>query len=196
MKKSMGEDVFFDGSYTISIELSWDQYKKQHSAGLIGGLIEKNEVSVDCDASAFIIEEKNGTCEVGSCACYEELSIADGAVVHGGDNIRSDALGNDEVINVDLGRLPANVKAVVFTLDMLKENKKHLALGKLDYAKVRIKNTKTGDVVDDYNVVGVGDKAIQTGVLERTDDGFVFKAQVMELKNVSTREELAMSLVI
>ena len=195
MKKSVGKSFLIEDTCSISLKFSWDCYKKQHSAGLIGGLLEKAASAVDCDASAFLIEEKNGKKEVSGCVCYEQLTSEDGAVVHTGDNTTQGPKDMDEEINVDLGKVPSSVKAIVFTLDMLKEKRKHLMLGKLDQVKADISNSKTGDILGDYNIIGIGDKAIQVGMLVRQNEGWMYEPEVLELKHVNDRAGLVSSII-
>ncbi|NED82447.1 TerD family protein, partial [Streptomyces sp. SID11233] len=51
-------------------------------------------------------------------ACYfGKLSILGGAVKHSGDNLTGEGAGDDEVIVVDLGRIPQEVSGLVFTVN-------------------------------------------------------------------------------
>ncbi|SER75000.1 TerD domain-containing protein [Butyrivibrio fibrisolvens] len=194
MKKTIGKDITIDGNTPISISFSWNRYDKQHSSGLIGGLLGKTDSAVDCDASAFLLEENNGTRKVKYCVGYDNLRSEEGAIVHGGDNINCTSLNNDEVISVDLAKVSQNIKAIVFTLDMLKEVKTHLAFGQLGHTKISITNSKTRDTIVDFNVVGIGDKAIQVGVLIRKNDGWMFKPEVVDFKKIRNRQDLETSI--
>ncbi|MEU7013041.1 TerD family protein [Streptomyces sp. NPDC046385] len=51
-------------------------------------------------------------------SCYfGKLSILNGAIKHSGDNLTGEGAGDDEVIVVDLGRLPADTTGLVFTVN-------------------------------------------------------------------------------
>ncbi|TXS14329.1 TerD family protein [Streptomyces sp. adm13(2018)] len=51
-------------------------------------------------------------------SCYfGKLSILNGSVKHSGDNLTGEGAGDDEVIVVDLGRLPADTTGLVFTVN-------------------------------------------------------------------------------
>ncbi|MBU7599693.1 TerD family protein [Streptomyces sp. P38-E01] len=70
--------------------------------------------SIDLDASVIAYDahrKKLATCYFG------KLKILDGAVQHSGDNLTGDGAGDDETITVDLGRLPAEVTGLVFTVN-------------------------------------------------------------------------------
>ena len=47
---------------------------------------------------------------------FSQLKSKDGSIVHTGDNRTGDGDGDDEVINVDLSKIPANVVSLVFTV--------------------------------------------------------------------------------
>jgi tellurium resistance protein TerZ len=50
---------------------------------------------------------------------FGQLRSADGSVVHTGDNLTGAGEGDDESIIVDLAALPANVTALLFTVNRL-----------------------------------------------------------------------------
>jgi tellurium resistance protein TerZ len=48
---------------------------------------------------------------------FRQLKSKDGSVVHTGDNLTGEGEGDDEQIIVDLSRIPASVKSLVFTVN-------------------------------------------------------------------------------
>lgn len=190
MKKNVGQDITFDGSFPITVKFAWEQYKKQHSTGLISGLIEKAESSVDCDASAFVIKENAGKLELSYSIDYTNLASEDGSIVHEGDNIDADSSPYDEKIRIDFSKLDPSVKEIVFTLDLLKE-KRHFLLGKLEHTRICVYNTDTKEKIGEYSIVGTGDKALQVGRLVRDNSSWILKAEVVDIKGVSDRTELS-----
>lgn len=48
---------------------------------------------------------------------FSSLRSRDGAIVHDGDNLTGEGDGDDEVIHVDLAKLPADAAHVVFTVN-------------------------------------------------------------------------------
>ena len=190
MKKRVGKEIIIDGSYPITIRFFWEQYGKQRSGGLINGLLEKNDQSVDCDASAYIIEENSGEAKACKCVNYEKLVSDDGSIVHGGDNKGNDVQNCVENIDIDFSKMSPETKAIVFTLDLLKEPKKQLKLGKLEHMRIDIINSQTGDSIGEFSLIGIGERAIQVGTLVRQSEGWKYEPDVIELKNVKTREEM------
>ncbi|MGE7390258.1 TerD family protein [Streptomyces sp. NPDC004126] len=69
---------------------------------------------IDLDASVIAYGPQRNF--IDSCY-FGKLSILGGAVKHSGDNLTGDGAGDDEVIVVDLGRLPAEATGLVFTVN-------------------------------------------------------------------------------
>ncbi|MFE6100068.1 TerD family protein [Streptomyces laurentii] len=69
---------------------------------------------IDLDASVIAYGPQRN--HVDSCY-FGKLSILNGAVKHSGDNLTGEGAGDDEVIVVDLGRLPADTTGLVFTVN-------------------------------------------------------------------------------
>jgi stress response protein SCP2 len=70
--------------------------------------------AIDLDASVIVYgpqREHIATCYFGM------LRILDGAIQHSGDNLTGAGSGDDEVISIDLGGLPANATGLVFTVN-------------------------------------------------------------------------------
>ncbi len=69
---------------------------------------------IDLDASVIAYGPQRN--HVDSCY-FGKLSIVNGAIKHSGDNLTGEGGGDDEVIVVDLGRLPQEVSGLVFTVN-------------------------------------------------------------------------------
>ncbi|ORM25160.1 stress-induced protein [Williamsia sp. 1135] len=69
---------------------------------------------IDLDASCIAFDAAR---KVVATCWFLKLSILDGAVAHSGDNLTGAGEGDDEMITVDLGRLPAEVVGLVFTVN-------------------------------------------------------------------------------
>ncbi|MEU3552966.1 TerD family protein [Streptomyces fragilis] len=69
---------------------------------------------IDLDASVIAYGPQRNVVD----ACYfGKLSILNGAIKHSGDNLTGEGGGDDEVIAVDLGRIPQEVTGLVFTVN-------------------------------------------------------------------------------
>ncbi|AZM52569.1 stress-induced protein [Streptomyces sp. WAC 01529] len=69
---------------------------------------------IDLDASVIAYGPQRN--HIDSCY-FGKLSIVNGAIKHSGDNLTGEGGGDDEVIVVDLGRLPQDVTGLVFTVN-------------------------------------------------------------------------------
>ena len=87
----------------IRMGLGWDPIKKR-------GMFGNRDVQVDLDASAIMFADKQPV----DVAFYNHLQTGDGSVQHQGDNRTGAGDGDDEVILVDLTRIPAHVTTVFF----------------------------------------------------------------------------------
>jgi tellurium resistance protein TerZ len=102
------------GLTRIFMGLGWD-VAKSSKKGLLGGLFGGNGGgSIDLDASCVMFDESGQQVDV---VWFRQLKSRDGSVVHSGDNLTGEGEGDDEVINIDLTRVPAGVKSLVFTVN-------------------------------------------------------------------------------
>ena len=93
----------------VIMGLGWDAIKTK---GLFG-FGAKTE-AVDLDASCVMFDEANNLVDV---VWFRQLKSKDGSIVHTGDNRTGAGEGDDEQIMVDLSRVPANVKSLMFTVN-------------------------------------------------------------------------------
>jgi len=93
----------------VTMGLGWDAVKSKGFFGFGG----KSE-SIDLDASCVLFDEANRPVDV---VWFRQLKSRDGSIVHTGDNRTGAGEGDDEQIIVDLARVPANVKSLVFTVN-------------------------------------------------------------------------------
>ncbi|MEU2677980.1 TerD family protein [Streptomyces sp. NPDC007107] len=70
----------------------------------------------DIDLDASVIAFGPNRNHLDSCY-FGKLSILNGAIKHSGDNLTGEGAGDDEVIVVDLGRIPADATGLVFTVN-------------------------------------------------------------------------------
>jgi stress response protein SCP2 len=69
---------------------------------------------IDLDASVIAYGPQRN--HIDSCY-FGKLTILNGAIWHSGDNLTGEGAGDDEVITVDLGRLPQEVTGLVLTVN-------------------------------------------------------------------------------
>ncbi|MFC9551851.1 TerD family protein [Rhodococcus sp. NPDC056960] len=87
----------------IQMGLGWDPIEKR-------GMFGNRSSNVDLDASAVLFADNN----MVDVAYYGQLTSKDGSIRHQGDNLTGEGAGDDEVILVDLTRIPPHVSTIVF----------------------------------------------------------------------------------
>lgn len=93
----------------VFMGLGWDAAKNGGFFGHGG-----SSGSIDLDASCVMFDEAKNILDVVS---FTQLNSRDGSIRHSGDNLTGAGDGDDEVINVDLSTVPANVQSIVFTIN-------------------------------------------------------------------------------
>jgi tellurium resistance protein TerZ len=91
----------------VRMGLGWDAAPRR---GLFG---RRRAQTIDLDASALLFA---GTKLVDQ-VWFRQLDSKDGSVHHTGDNLTGAGEGDDESIQVDLSRVPAQVTSLVFTVN-------------------------------------------------------------------------------
>lgn len=93
--------------------LGWDPIKKEKKgflSSLFGGITD----SIDLDASCIMLDVNGKSIdEVWFCHLKSKCR----SVIHSGDNLTGEGDGDDEVIKVDLTKLPFEVEYLVFTVN-------------------------------------------------------------------------------
>jgi tellurium resistance protein TerZ len=110
-KQSVSLEKNSGGLSRVFMALGWDVAKPQ--GGFFGKLFSSQPDSIDLDASCLLLDENKNIVDT---VWFRQLRSKDGSVVHSGDNLTGAGDGDDELINVDLTRLPSNVKRLVFVI--------------------------------------------------------------------------------
>jgi tellurium resistance protein TerD len=71
---------------------------------------------------------------------YNNLSSPDGSVEHTGDNLTGDGEGDDEVILVDLTKVPERVDKIVFPVSIYEADQRGQTFGQVSNAFIRVVN--------------------------------------------------------
>ena len=102
----------------IKMGLGWDVgAAPQKSGGFLGGLFGGGGSaggSIDLDASCIMLDANK---QMVDAIWFGQLQSKDSSIQHTGDNRTGAGEGDDEVINVNLSRIPNHVQALVFTVN-------------------------------------------------------------------------------
>ncbi|PKZ69322.1 chemical-damaging agent resistance protein C [Moraxella osloensis] len=106
----------------------------------------------DLDAVAFLVNESGKVRSDADFIFFNNLKSADGSVEHTGDNRTGEGDGDDEVIKVDLTKVPADVSKVVFCAVIYDGQARNQNFGQVANAYIRIVNTQSGAEVARYDL--------------------------------------------
>lgn len=131
----------------VIMGLGWDAAK---SKGVLGGLFGGGGGSIDLDASCILFDDQGNPHDV---VWFRQLQSKDGSIRHTGDNLTGEGEGDDERIIVDLPRVPAQVKSLVFVVS----NYTGQNFSRVENAYCRILNAQGEKEIARYNLSCQGD---------------------------------------
>lgn len=102
------------GLSRVVMGLGWDAASNKKS-GMLGRMFGGGDGgNIDLDASCLLFDDQGNLIDA---VWFRQLRSKDGSIQHTGDNLTGEGEGDDEQIKVDLSRVPANVKSLVFTVN-------------------------------------------------------------------------------
>lgn len=125
----------------IKMGVGWDVIKSKGLFGFGGGKSE----DIDLDASCLMF---SGNGELVDAIWFQQLVSQDGSIRHSGDNRTGAGDGDDETITVDLTRVPAQVKSLIFTVNSFRGQ----TFEKVQNAYCRLLNAQNSQEVAKYNL--------------------------------------------
>jgi len=132
----------------------------------------------DLDAAAFMVGA-NGKCPTDKeFIFYGNLAHASGSVKHMGDNLTGAGEGDDEQIQIDLSKIPANIEKVAFTVTIYDAEKRRQNFGQVSNAYIRMIDEISGaeiihyDLGEDFSI----ETAVVVGELYKNNGEWKFNA--------------------
>jgi len=137
----------------VIMGLGWDA--KKAGGGLLKGMFGGGgAASIDLDASCVLFDEQK---KIVDTVWFRQLKSKDGSVVHTGDNRTGAGDGDDEQIIVDLERVPANVKSLVFTVNSFMNQ----TFDQVENAYCRLVDSSTNKEIARYTLSAQGPHTAQ-----------------------------------
>ena len=131
----------------IFMGLGWDVAQK---GGFLSGLLRGGgNQEIDLDASCLVFNESG---QLVDEIWFRQLHGMSGAIVHTGDNLTGAGDGDDEVIKVDLSRLPVSIKSLVFTVTSFQGQ----TFDKVSNARCRVVDDVSGEELTVFNLSDSG----------------------------------------
>ncbi len=141
-----GQKVSLDkvapGLSAVFIGLGWDINRTDTGADF------------DLDASVFLLNDKEKLISEEHFIFYNNLTSPDPdkSVKHMGDNLTGEGEGDDEVIIVDLRKVPADIHRIVITVTIYDAEKRKQNFGQVQNAFVRLVNVETKEEILRYDL--------------------------------------------
>ncbi|WP_028303389.1 TerD family protein [Oceanospirillum maris] len=151
---------------------------KQFRIGLGWDARATDGTDFDLDACAAMLQENGKAASSSDIIYFNNLSSACGGLIHQGDNLTGDGDGDDEVINVDLSKVPESVQKIVFAAAIYKAGERSQNFGQVQNAFIRAVNLGNNeeviryDLSEDYSV----NTAVTFGELYRHNGEWKFNA--------------------
>ncbi|WP_433453622.1 TerD family protein [Streptomyces sp. CA-142005] len=150
----------------VRMGLGWQAAQRKGFLAKLAGARE-----IDLDASALLFADG----QMVDVVFFQHLASQDGSVRHLGDNLvgGTGAGGDDEVILVDLGRVPGHVDQIVFTVNSFTGQ----TFAEVQNAFCRLVDEATGQELARYTLSGGGAYTAQImAKLYRNGAGWQLKA--------------------
>ncbi len=132
----------------------------------------------DLDASLFMVKEDGKVRGDSDFIFYNNLKSTDGSVEHTGDNLVGDAEGDDEVIKVDLDKVPAEVTKLIVGVTIHEADLRRQNFGMVGSAFIRIVNQENNQEIARYDLSedASTETAMLFGEVYRHSGAWKFKA--------------------
>ncbi len=106
----------------------------------------------DLDASAFLLKEGDKVRSDADFIFYNQLKSTDGSVEHTGDNTTGEGDGDDEVVKVDLSRVPADVQKISVAVTIHEAESRRQNFGMVTNAFIRVVNEANNGELARYDL--------------------------------------------
>lgn len=132
----------------------------------------------DLDAAAFLLGDNGIVRKQEDFVFYGNLKHDSESVIHMGDNLTGEGEGDDEQVQVDLSKVPANVAKIAFTVTIYDADVRRQNFGQVSNAFIRIVDEDTNqeviryDLGEDFSI----ETAVVVGELYRHNGEWKFNA--------------------
>ncbi len=122
----------------------------------------------DLDAAAFLLGDNGKVLNDESFIFYNNLESRDGSVRHTGDNLTGAGDGDDEVIVINLAKVPQEVKKIAITVTIHDAVNRKQNFGQVSNAYVRVAKMANENDFDGESVLRfdlVEDFSVETAIV-------------------------------
>ena len=135
-------------------------------------------IDYDLDASAFLLNSTGKVISPEHIVFYNRLKSPEGCIEHTGDNLTGAGDGDDEIIKVDLSKLPSGCEKITFVVTIHDADARRQNFGQVRNAYIRVYDPTSNEVIikydlgEDFSI----ETAIEFGELYLKDGAWKFKA--------------------
>ena len=132
----------------------------------------------DLDVSVFMLGEDGKVPSNDEFIFFNQKVHKSGSVEHMGDNLTGAGDGDDEIIKIDLSKVPSNIQKIAFTVTIYDAVNRRQTFGQVENSYIRILNENNNeevvryDLVEDFSI----ENAMVVGELYRHNGEWKFKA--------------------
>ena len=132
----------------------------------------------DLDAVAFVLNSEGKVRKDSDFIFFNNKQNAEASVVHGGDNRTGAGDGDDETIEIDFSKMPADVEKVAVCVTIYDAEGRKQNFGQVSRAYVRVLNSANQQEVARYDLSedGSTEAAMIFGEVYRNGGDWKFKA--------------------
>ncbi len=94
----------------------------------------------DLDIAAIMLDVNGKLAKKENLVFFNNLTSPDGSVMHRGDNLTGVGDGDDEVVDIDLSAVPADVDKIILAINIYQANERRQNFGMVKNAFVRTVN--------------------------------------------------------
>jgi stress response protein SCP2 len=168
-----------NGLSKITVGLGWDEAKPESSGGLFGffkSVISQQDI--DCDASVFLLDNNGKSSIKNNLVYFGNLGSSCGSISHQGDNLTGAGDGDDEVIKVNLSKIPSSIEKLSFVVNIYEATSRSQHFGMIKNAYIRILDDRTGEELVKFNLSEdySGKKTLYVGEIFRKNNEWHFDA--------------------
>ena len=139
------------GLTQIICGLGWDVVQKS-GGGFFGAFGGGHDF--DLDASVLCLDSNKRIADIKDIVYFGNLKHQSGAIAHQGDNLTGAGDGDDEVIVVDLPKIPQRISRLVFVVNIYECIQRKQDFSQVENAFVRLVNRANNKELARYDLSG------------------------------------------
>lgn len=137
------------GNVSLSKE---DPTLKMLHVGLSWDARSTDGAPFDLDASAFMLAASEKVRSDADFIFYNQAKSSCGSVTHQGDNRTGAGDGDDEVVVIDLDKVPADIAKVAFSVTIHDADARRQSFGQVKAAAIRMVNQASGKEIARFDL--------------------------------------------